>query len=172
MATFAQLGSIATSGEFQARVAYAMAVAATNVYSEALPTNAVTAAANAILHFAAVPGTIVAGMPINNITTPAVIPAGTTVLSVTATTVTMSANAVSPGVAIGDSIVFANGHTKRATYATQVVNGNYNLAQAALAVLGNAAIAVEATAGVNGNTIPDTDIQFSVNSLWNVLAGA
>lgn len=103
MATFAQLGSIATSGEFQQRVAYAMGVAAASVYSEA--------------------GTV-------------------------------------------------TGHAARASYANKVANGNYDVAAAALAVLGNSTIAAEGTVGVSGNTIPDADIQFAVNSLWNLLAGA
>lgn len=64
------------------------------------------------------------------------------------------------------------GHVARAAYAVKVANGTYDLGAAAIMVLGNSTIAAEATVGVAGNTIPDSDIQFSVNSLWNVLAGA
>lgn len=63
------------------------------------------------------------------------------------------------------------GHGVRATFATKVANGNFNLGAAALAVLTNATIAAEASIGVSLNTIPDSDIQFAVNSLWNILAG-
>lgn len=103
MATFAQLGTIATSGEYQQRVAYAMGVAAAAVYAE-----------------------------------------GTGV----------------------------TGHVARAAFATKVANGTYNLPAAAILVLSNSTIAAEAVVTGSGNSIPDTDIQFSVNSLWNVLAGA
>lgn len=68
-------------------------------------TNATTASGNAVLHFAAVPASVIAGMVVADLTA-AVIPAGTTVLSVTATTVTMSANATGGGVGSGDSITF------------------------------------------------------------------
>lgn len=62
-------------------------------------------------------------------------------------------------------------HSARAAYSIKVANGNYNLSAAALAVLTNATIGAEAVNGVAGNAIPDGDIQFSVNSLWNMLAG-
>lgn len=69
-------------------------------------TNATTAAGNATLHFAATPVYVRAGMVVND-TTSSVIPAGTTVLSVTATTVVMSANATGGGVGNGDTITFS-----------------------------------------------------------------
>jgi len=71
-----------------------------------LATTGPTAAANATLHFAAVPGTILPGMAIADLTTPAAIPAGTTVVSTTATTVATSQNATGAGVATGDTIQF------------------------------------------------------------------
>lgn len=64
------------------------------------------------------------------------------------------------------------GHTARAAFANKVANGNYSLPAAALLVLSNATIAAEANNAVSGNAIPDSDIQFAVNSLWNLLAGA
>lgn len=103
MATFAQLGTIATQGELQQRVSYAMGAAAAAVYAE------------------------------------------------------------STGV---------TGHTARAAYAVKVANGTYDLRSATIMVLGNSTIAAEATVTGANNAIPDADIQFSVNSLWNVLAGA
>lgn len=63
------------------------------------------------------------------------------------------------------------GHGTRATFATKVANGNYSLSAVSLVVLTNTTIAAEATIGVSLNTIPDSDLQFSVNSLWNMLAG-
>jgi hypothetical protein len=169
-ATFVQLAAIANSAEFQQRVNYAMVVAAAAVYSETFTTNAVTAAGNAVLHFASTTG-VVDGSPANDLTAGGVIPAGTTVLSHTSTTVTLSANATGAGVGSGDTIAFVNNHSARAAFAIKVAQGTYNLQAAAFAVLTNATIAAEATNGVSGNTIPDADIQFSVNSLWNMLAG-
>lgn len=70
------------------------------------------------------------------------------------------------------------GHAARAGFAIKVANGSYNLPAAAIAVLTNATIAAEATVSnpqqgvaTTLNTIPDADIQFAVNSLWNLLAG-
>lgn len=107
MATFAQLGIIATEQEFMQRVQYAMSVAAVNVYAESPTTQ---------------------------------------------------------------------GHAARAALAVRVLNGNFALVSACYGVLTNSTIAAEATIPSSGppagNTIPDTDIQFAVNSIWNSLAGA
>ena len=63
-------------------------------------------------------------------------------------------------------------HITRAQFASAVLNGQANLASAAAAVLTNATIAAEATATPTpGFGIPDTDIQFAVNSMWNAFAG-
>lgn len=72
----------------------------------AVTTNATTASGNNTLHFASVPAWIVAGMSIYNLTTPASIPANTTVVSTTPTTVVMSNNAAGAGVGGTDSIAF------------------------------------------------------------------
>src|SRR5579863_1313160 len=71
-----------------------------------LTTNGTTAAGSATLNFAAVPGAILVGSTIVDLTTGSVIPAGTTVKSKTATTVVMSQNAVGAGVGNADSIQF------------------------------------------------------------------
>jgi hypothetical protein len=76
--------------------------------SVSLTTNAATAAGNATLHFAAVPSSILPGMPITDLTTQSVIPAGTTVQSTTATDIVMSQNATGAGVGIGDLVQFTN----------------------------------------------------------------
>lgn len=73
----------------------------------AATTNGTTASGNATLHFASTPTWIVAGMSVRDATTPSVIPANTTVLSTTGTTVVMSANATGGGVGGTDSIVFS-----------------------------------------------------------------
>lgn len=82
---------------------------ATTTATNPTATNATTSAGNATLHFASTPSWIVAGMVIADLTTPAAITAGTTVVSTTGTTVVMSANV--PGghtVGNGDNIVFAS----------------------------------------------------------------
>ncbi len=65
------------------------------------------------------------------------------------------------------------GHIARVSYATGIIGGNYNLAPAALAVLTNTTIAGEATlSSAPDFGIPDSDIQFAVNALWDALANA
>jgi hypothetical protein len=106
-------------------------------------TNGVTASGNAVLHFAAVPAAlsdmVARGQPIlvSDLTSPAVIPLGTTVLSITATTVTMSGNAAGAGVGSGDSIAFT------------AQDGSQN----AVAIAVSPATALAGTDLVNGMTI-------------------
>ncbi len=79
-----------------------------------LPTSATTAAGNAVLHFTSSPDVIsgiAVGMHVTDTTAPTVIPAGTTVLSTTSTTVTMTQNATGAGVGSADSITFSGGST-------------------------------------------------------------
>jgi hypothetical protein len=71
-----------------------------------LATNGTTASGNATLHFASVPAYVINGMLIMDSTSPSVIPAATTVLSTTSTTVVMSANATGAGVGSGNTIIF------------------------------------------------------------------
>jgi hypothetical protein len=80
----------------------------------ALTTNGTTAAGSPVLNFASVPtwirgplGTGVVGMQIRDATSAAVIPANTTLVSATATTVTMSNNAAGAGVGGTDVITFS-----------------------------------------------------------------
>lgn len=93
-------------------------------------TNGTTASGNATLHFASVPAWIVPGMTITDLTAPSVIQTGTTVLSVTGTTVVMSANATGGGVGGTDSIQFsawpaasASSGSEPATLPANVTNG-------------------------------------------------
>lgn len=69
-------------------------------------TNGTTAAGNPTLHFASTPAGVTVGASIADGTSPAVIPAGTYVLSKTGTTVTMSQNAAGAGVGGTDTINF------------------------------------------------------------------
>jgi hypothetical protein len=102
-----------------------------------LVANNTTAAGNAVLHFASVPGYIVPGMFVYDNTRGA-ITAGTTVMSVGATTVTMNANAIGGGVFNDDTIVFApgmgGGGNNDIDVIEQVDINNYS--QAALHVMG------------------------------------
>jgi hypothetical protein len=62
------------------------------------------------------------------------------------------------------------GHPARVSFARAVISGLNSSAPAA--VLTNPSIAAEANLQtVPGYAIPDSDIQFAVNSLWNALAG-
>jgi len=81
---------------------------ATTSESNPTATNNTTAAGNDTLHFASTPAWVKVGMTIYDLTTPASIPSATTVSSVTATTVVMSANAAGAGVGSGDDIVFSS----------------------------------------------------------------
>jgi hypothetical protein len=171
-ATYSVLGAIAQQNDFQNRVAFAMHVAAVLIYAEAMATSAATASANNTLHFAATPAAAIVGAPIFDLTTSGAIPAGTIVSSVTATTVVMSQAATGSGVLAGDAISFVSNHAARAAFATKVLNGNFVLFNACLGTLTNPTIMTEANPAIAGNGIPDTDIQFQVNSIWNALAGA
>jgi hypothetical protein len=63
-------------------------------------------------------------------------------------------------------------HFNRLTFARTVLNGSVTGLRVALAVLTNSTIASEAVAATTPDyAIPDGDIQFAVNSLYNALAG-
>ena len=94
--TWIEIGDAATTAPLPAEI----------LLGTPLTTNALTAAANATLNFAAVPGTILPGMAIVDLTAAAAIPAGTTVVSKTATTVVMSQTATGAGVGAGNVIQF------------------------------------------------------------------
>ena len=80
----------------------------------------------------------------------------------------------SAAVSVYNEASSTTGHTARVGLATSIIQGNYGiLAAAALGVLTNATIAAEATLATAPDFgIPDTDLQFAVNSLWNALANA
>lgn len=84
------------------------ATQATTTETNPAATNGATASGNNTLHFASVPAWVVLGMLIYDIDTPSAIPAGTTVVSTTGTTVVMSANAAGAGVGSGDNIVICS----------------------------------------------------------------
>lgn len=62
-------------------------------------------------------------------------------------------------------------HTSRVTYAKTVLNGVADPYRVSIEVLTNATIAAEATTQGPDFGIPDSDIQFTVNSIFNALAG-
>lgn len=64
------------------------------------------------------------------------------------------------------------GHTLRAAFATKVLASQFDLHGAVLGVLTNSTIAAEANSATVGNGVPDSDIQFAINSIFNALAGA
>lgn len=89
-----------------------------------LTTNGTTANGAAVLNFASVPAWITVGMLVRDATAASVIPAGTTVLSKTATTVTMSANASGAGVGGTDVINFSAFGAATGTGPSQITNGS------------------------------------------------
>jgi hypothetical protein len=58
-------------------------------------------------------------------------------------------------------------HAARVTYATKVLSGQASIRPVVEAVLTNSTIA----SAVDAASVPDGDIQFAVNSLFNALAG-
>lgn len=95
----------------------------------AATTNGTTAAGNAVLHFASTPAWLLAltgggvGATISDTTGGGLIPGGTTVLSSTSNTVTMSANATGAGVGNGDTIVFSAFSAASGSAPSSVTNG-------------------------------------------------
>jgi hypothetical protein len=87
-------------------------------------TNAATASGNATLHFASTPAWITTGMTAYNASAPSTITPGTTVLSVTATTVVLSANATGAGVTSGDTINFSAFARATGTGPSQITNSS------------------------------------------------
>lgn len=61
---------------------------------------------------------------------------------------------------------------KRSLFATRVLQAPQTLAQTiAIVVTSNTTISAEISANPSSPTIPDGDVQFAVNSLWNALSG-
>lgn len=94
---------------------------------DVISTNAATASGN-VLHFASVPAAIVAGVGVEDRTAAGVIPAGTTVTAVGATSVTLSANVAGAGVGSGDAIAFYSPNWGGAQVWISTDNATYALA--------------------------------------------
>lgn len=65
-------------------------------------------------------------------------------------------------------------HPQRVTFASKVLVENVNLFEVCIAVLNNATIAAEADVAKTLNAdfgIPDSDLPFTVNSIFNAFAG-
>jgi hypothetical protein len=79
---------------------------------------------------------------------------------------------VTAAIAIYNEPTNTPGHLTRSTYAVKIINGNINMQAMALAVLTNPTVAAEADPTKPPDfAIPDSDIQFQVNSMWNSAAG-
>jgi hypothetical protein len=64
------------------------------------------------------------------------------------------------------------GHPLRTAMSARVFTQNYSIQTISLMVLQNATIAAEANVLTTpGFAVPDADIQFAINSLWNALSG-
>lgn len=74
--------------------------------------------------------------------------------------------------AVGVMIEAANtaSHAQRVVFAKQILAGGFP-GSAYYSVLTNATIAAESNSASAGQAIPDADIQFAVNSIFNALAG-
>lgn len=65
-------------------------------------------------------------------------------------------------------------HGPRVNYAYSILRGSASVLEVTVAVLTNTTIAGEANVATTANSgyaIPDSDIQFAINSLFNALAG-
>ena len=89
-------------------------------------TNGATAAGNAVLHFAATPAGVIAGMlAIDTTAGVGIIPNNTQVLSTTSTTVTLNATVTGGGVINGDTIIFSVNNGASNIYFTGGVIGGF-----------------------------------------------
>lgn len=63
-------------------------------------------------------------------------------------------------------------HWQRGEFAAKVLSGSLYILPYCLAVLANPTVAAEAVLATTPDyAIPDADIQFAVNSLWNAFSG-
>ena len=134
---------------------------ATTTETNPTATNNTTASGDPTLHFATTPSWVVAGMSIYDLTAPTAIAAGTTVLSTTGTTVTMSAN----GVGNGDDIVFCSIPIFTTTNGASTVSVNF-IDHGSLA--GNTVVFPIPTTG-NGITIKGSYTVLSVTDANNFI---
>lgn len=170
---------VAASGPFSSRLAAALASAAGNVYSESWLVNTIQQANSGTrvltVSLGSIPGWVTPGTAITDLDLVAVIPSGTVVAgtgsSGSGSTITLS-TALSGTLSNGATISFP-AHKIRAAFANQIANSNYNLLAIGLIALSNLALAAEGTDdGSQLNSIPDTDLQFAVNSFYSLFAGA
>lgn len=81
---------------------------ATSTVTNPSVTNAITPAGNNTLHFASTPAWVTANLLAYDLSSPTVIPVGTTVQSATASTVVLNNNVTGTGVGAADQITFAS----------------------------------------------------------------
>jgi hypothetical protein len=94
---------------------------------DVISANAATASGN-VLHFASLPPAVIVGVGVEDRTASGVIPAGTTVTAVSATSVTLSANVTGAGVGGGDAIAFYSPNWGGAQVWISTDNATYALA--------------------------------------------
>ena len=162
-----------TSEQFQGRCRFRFINAAIAVGTEVLPLTATLAVpTGSVLTFASTTGVLV-GMSASDLYGAAIIPAGTLVRAVTATTVTLTNAVAGGGLLLGDVINFAPvSHVQRLAFAGALFTGNVDLAMLAMAVLANATNRTNCLANPNipGGNILDSDIDFQVNSVLTGIA--
>jgi hypothetical protein len=162
------------SQDFQNRCHYRWLSACISVTTEVIlaTVNGTTAAGNATLHFAATPASIV-GYSVADVTTPAAIGAGNTILSQTATTAVMAAVAITPGVGATDVIqLMPPSHTQRLALAGAVFAGTISGQRLAELVAVNTTIrtAILATPTAPAASVLDSDIDFQIASILTGVA--
>lgn len=170
------IANVASNAAFQERCWLRFLIAAIAVANEEITSSvsAITAAGSGTLTFTVTPASIT-GLVVHNLSTPAVIPAGTTVASVTATTALLDHNVIGAGVAIGDNISFAVAyHAQRMRFAGALFSRSVDLMLLANLVLANSTNRTNCLAdrlNVGGNIL-DSDIDFQVNSIFTGVAVA
>jgi hypothetical protein len=78
--------------------------------------------------------------------------------------------AVVAAVAVAAEDPNTKNHAARVAYANKVMSGSFNVNAIVFAVLVNPTISAESNSSVAGENIPDGDLQFAVNSLWDSLS--
>ncbi len=171
---FGYLHTVSTNDQFMERCWVRFLVAAFGVAGEAVraPVTAITAAGAATLTFSATPASIT-GLFVTDLTSRVVIPVGTKIASVTATTAVMDRNAINDGVAEGDSISFAPAfHDERVRFAGALFSNTVSLLLLSNTVLAGATNRANCLAdrSIPGGNITDAGIDAQITLTYTGLA--
>jgi hypothetical protein len=80
--------------------------------------------------------------------------------------------AVNAALAVMAELATVPSHALRITFAKSILSGSTNMLFLSYGILENSTISAEATITVNPDfSIPDADIQFAMNSIFNAYAG-